>query len=132
MFRTRVAQICLAVAALAFLMVGIGHLVAPLKMVEPVNIQLRGINAFNEIRANYGGMHSLMGIFFLLGAFVPKLRETALITLAIFTSGLVLGRVVSIAIDGVPGTFIWLMLVGELIGAVTASLVLRHGSRQPA
>jgi uncharacterized protein DUF4345 len=128
MFQTRAAQTCLAVAAIAFLMVGIGHLVVPLTMVEPMNIQLRGINAFNEIRANYGGMHSLMGIFFLLGAFVTKLREAALITLAIFTSGLVLGRMVSIAVDGVPGTFIWLLLVGELIIAITAWLLLWRGA----
>ena len=132
MFRTRVAQLCLAVAALAFLIVGIGHLVVPLTMVEPMNIQLQGINAFNEIRANYGGMHSLMGIFFLAGVFVAKLREAALVTLAIFTSGLVLGRMASIAIDGVPGAFIWLMLVGELIGAVIAWSLLWRGSRQPA
>ena len=132
MFKTRATQICLAVAALVFLIVGIGHLVVPLTMVEPMNIQLRGINAFNEIRANYGGMHSLMGIFLLLGVFVPKLREAALVTLAIFTSGLVLGRMVSIAVDGVPGTVIWLMLVGELIGAVIAWLLLRRGGRQPA
>ena len=132
MSKTRVAQICLAVAAVAFLIVGIGHLVVPLTMVEPMNIQLQGINAFNEIRANYGGMHFLMGNFFLLGVFVTKLREAALGTLAIFTSGLVLGRVVSLAVDGAPGTFIWLMLVGELIGAVIAWLLLWRGSGQRA
>lgn len=132
MLKTRAAQICLAVAGLAFLIVGIGHLIVPLTMVEPMNIQLRGTNAFNEIRANYGGMHSLMGVYFLLGVFVTKSREAALVTLAIFTSGLVLGRLVSVAVDGVPGTFIWLMLVGELIGAVIAWLLLWRGSRQRA
>ena len=132
MFQTRAAPICLAVAALAFLIVGIGHMVVPLTMVEPMNIELRGINALNEIRANYGGMHSLMGIFFLSGALVTKLRAAALVTLAIFTSGLVLGRMVSIAIDGVPGTFIWLLLVGELILAITAWLLLWRGSLKPA
>ena len=132
MFQTRAVQICLVVAALAFLIVGIGHLVAPLTMVAPMNIHLGGVNAFNEIRANYGGMHSLMGILFLSGALVTKLRDAALVTLAIFTSGLVLGRMVSIAIDGVPGAFIWLLLGGELIIAVTAWLLLWRGSRQPA
>ena len=129
MFQVRATQICLAIAALAFLIVGIGHLLVPLTMVEPMSIQLQGINAFNEIRANYGGMHSLMGIFFLLGVFVTKLREAALVTLAIFTSGLVLGRLVSIAVDGVPGTFIWLLLVGEFMIAVIAWLLLWFRSR---
>lgn len=132
MLQTRAAQICLAVAALAFLTVGIGHLVAPLTMVEPVSIQLRGVNAFNEVRANYGGMHSLMGAFFLLGAFAAKFREAALVTLAVFTSGLVFGRMVSIAVDGAPGTFIWLLLVGELVIAITAWLLLWRGGRPRA
>ena len=132
MFQARATQICLAVSALAFLMVGIGHLVVPLTMVEPMNIQLGGINAFNEIRANYGGMHSLMGLFFLSGIFVAKLREAALVTLAIFTSGLVFGRVVSLALDGMPGTFIWLLLVGELVLALAAWLLLWRGSVRQA
>ena len=132
MFQRRAAQICLVVAALAFLMVGIGHLVIPLTMLAPMNIQLGGVNGFNEIRANYGGMHSLMGVFFLSGALVTKLRETALMTLAIFTTGLVLGRMVSIAIDGLPGTFIWLLLAGELVLAIAVWLLLWRGIRQPA
>lgn len=129
MFQVSATQICLAIAALAFLIVGIGHLLVPLTMVEPMSIKLQGINAFNEIRANYGGMHSLMGVFFLLGVFVTKLRAAALVTLAIFTSGLVLGRMVSIAIDGVPGTFIWLLLVGEVMLAGIAWLLLWLRSR---
>ena len=125
----RATQVCLAIAAAAFLIVGVGHLVAPLKMVEPVDIQLRGVNAFNEIRANYGGMHFLMGVFFLMGAFQAKLRWAALVALAVFTSGLVLGRVTSLAADGTPGTFVWLLLAGELVIASTAWFLLWRGGR---
>ena len=132
MFQTRAVQICLVVAALAFLAVGIGHLVSPLAMVAPMNIHLGGVNAFNEIRANYGGMHSLMGIFFLCGALVTKLREAALVSLAIFTTGLVLGRLVSIVIDGVPGTFIWTLFAGELVLTIAAWFLRWRGNRQPA
>ena len=132
MFQKRAVQTCLVVGALAFLMVGIGHLVVPLAMVAPMNIHLGGVNAFNEIRANYGGMHSVMGIFFLYGALVTKWREAALVTLAIFTTGLVLGRLVSIAIDGVPGTFIWMLFAGELVLAVAVWLLLWRGRRHPA
>ncbi|HYG80727.1 MAG TPA: DUF4345 domain-containing protein [Pyrinomonadaceae bacterium] len=124
MLQTRATQACLAVAALAFLAVGVGHLVAPLAMVEPVNLDLRGVNAFNEIRANYGGMHFLMGLFFLSGVFLTKVRWAALAALAVFTSGLVLGRVVSVVADGPPGTFIWLLLVGELVVAAAAWFLL--------
>lgn len=127
MLRARATQACLAVAALAFLAVGLGHLVAPRAMVEPVNLELRGVNAFNEIRANYGGMHSLMGLFFLSGVFLAKVRRAALAALAVFTSGLVLGRVVSVFADGSPGAFIWLLLAGELVIAAAAWLLLRRG-----
>jgi len=125
----RATQVCLAVAAAAFLIVGVGHLVAPLKMVEPVDIQLRGVNALNEIRANYGGMHFLMGVFFLAGAFLSKLRWAALVALAVFTSGLVLGRVASVAVDGTPGTFVWMLLAGELVIAAAAWFLLWRGGR---
>lgn len=67
-----------------------------------------------------------------MGAFAAKLREAALVTLAIFTSGLVFGRVVSVAVDGTPGTFVWLLLAGELIIAVTAWLLLRRGVKPQA
>ncbi len=107
-----------------FLAVGIGNLVAPLQMVAPLSIELDDVNALNEVRANYGGMHALMGMFFFLSVFVAKLREAALLTLAVFTSGLVVGRLVSITVDGVPDTFIWVWMTIDFMGAVFAWLLL--------
>lgn len=110
----------LGIAGLVFVGVGAAHLIDPQGAIAPMGLQLTEINSYNEIRANYGGMHLMLGLLFLTALWRKSLRTDALLVLALFTNGLVLGRAVSIIVDGNPGLFIWGFLVLEAVGAMAA------------
>jgi hypothetical protein len=102
----RLNRALLLLAAASFLYVGISGLLSPVSLTEPIDLEMRGPSAVNEIRANYGGMHLAIGLLFLAGALVARARRPATILLAVFAAGLVFGRIVSIVVDGVPGLFV--------------------------
>lgn len=77
----------------------------------------------NEVRAVYGGFGLAIAIL-LLGtlSFLASLRDGILVTIAVALLGMAIGRLVSVAIDGSPGRFVWLILAAELI---MAAMLLR-------
>ena len=77
----------------------------------------------SEIRANYGGMHVLFGIFLIHGAFKMHVQRTALLVVAVFTGGLVLGRLTSLLLDGIPNAGVWLLLIAEAVLCLAASVL---------
>ncbi len=123
------AKILLIVAGLIFAAVGAISLTSPQFAVDPLGIQLTTVNSLNEIRANYGGMHLLLGLFLVAGAFRIALQKPALFLLTFFTGGLVLGRVVSLVVDGVPGNTLWAFLILETLGCLWALTLLIKMSR---
>ena len=75
----------------------------------------------NEVRAVYGGFG--LAVALLLGAsfVLPTMRAGILISVAASIFGMAAGRIVSVAVDGAPGFYPWLFLVGEV--AMTVALV---------
>ena len=57
----------------------------------------------NEIRG-VGGVLLIGGLVTLLGAFVTRLRPISLHVSAVIFSGIVLGRLISFALEGIPST----------------------------
>ncbi|HWP66548.1 MAG TPA: DUF4345 family protein [Candidatus Limnocylindria bacterium] len=127
---TRAGIGALVVIGLAFCGVGYLGLVAPHALLGPVGIEWDrlGNTAMNELTATYGGMHAALGVFFLLAAFVPALRLGALWAAAAFLSGLVIGRIVSLVRDGIPGPMPLALIVVELMGVLIAvgAVLKRH------
>jgi hypothetical protein len=121
-----VTPLVLGLAGIAFLAVGVMSLVTPAAGMAPFGMALPTPSAVNEIRANYGGMHLAMGAFYLWAAARPAWRRAALLVLALFTGGLVVGRLVSLAADGAPNAFVWRLLVVEAAGAAAAAVLLRR------
>lgn len=74
-----------------------------------------------EVRAAYGGVFTVIGIFTLLSAPTPALHRGRLLLLACLWLGLGGGRLISAFIDGSPGGFGWFAMSFELVvGAVLA------------
>jgi hypothetical protein len=74
-----------------------------------------------EVRAAYGGVFSVIGVFTLLSARAPALHRGRLLLLACFWLGLGGGRLVGAFVDGSPGAFGWFAVGFELVvGAVLA------------
>lgn len=65
------------------------------------------------------------GCFWLYAAFNVQYRNPALLTVFLFPAGLVVGRVISFAVDGKPSPLLLFYLVMELIQAPLAWWVFR-------
>jgi len=103
----------LALMGLAFAKVGIEALLDPQAVLANVGIELNNSSAHSSMRAVYGGMHLVFGLFCFYGAF--KARAQALGLVALYTTGFVLGRLSGIAVDGAPNAFVTQWLVTETV-----------------
>lgn len=78
-----------------------------------------GVSALNpniaHILRAVMGLYLALGGFWFFAAFSSKHRNTAVLTTAIFSGGLVSGRVVSLIVDGQPAPLLIFYLVLELI-----------------
>jgi hypothetical protein len=64
-------------------------------------------------------------LFWLLAAFRDKYRNVAVLTVMLFPAGLVIGRILSLFIDGQPSWLLLAYLFAELVQAPLAYWVFR-------
>jgi hypothetical protein len=126
--RGTVGTIALAGAGLAMLVVGAQHLLAPQMMMATPGIELSSINHYHIIRAGYGGAFLGIAALFLSGLVRPAQRGFALLAVVMLFGGFALGRVVSLALDGVPVGRYLAVLAFEVTFAALALLALRRGA----
>jgi hypothetical protein len=124
MLRERMNQAALGMAALVFVWVGLNGLFAPAAITGPVELMAASASANNEIRANYGGMHLAVSALFVTGAVSVALRWAATVVLTLFTGGLVVGRLVSLLVDGMPNAFVMQLLATEATAAAAGVALL--------
>ena len=55
-----------------------------------------------------------LGVFWLYSAFTSRLRNAAVLTTLVFAGGLLIGRLISLVLDGVPKPLLILYIVLEL------------------
>lgn len=92
-----------------------------------LGIDASGVNARNVFRALMG-LYLAMAAFWALGALRPALRRPALFSLFVFVTGVALGRLLSLALDGAPHPLLTLYLVLELaISAASLGLIRASG-----
>jgi hypothetical protein len=125
----RFDQLFLGVVGVVFLGLGAFNLFSPVAGMAGFEMQIASVSALNEIRANYGGMHFALGLLFLSGAFLRALKVTALLVVALFTGGLVLGRLLSLALDGMPNLFVSGLFALEALGCSVAIVLYRRSWR---
>ena len=77
----------------------------------------RHIELANEIRG-LGASMLLAGIVAFLGIFMPRFKVTAFVVLSVMFAGVVLGRSVSLVVDGVPDASLLRPAIVEAILAV--------------
>ena len=71
-------------------------------------------------------LYLALGLFWLYCAFSDSLRDAGIIVLAIFCGGLVIGRILSVMVDGMPSPIL-LVYIGMELGLVPICLwVLRR------
>lgn len=117
----RSTQVFLSLMALAFCKVGIETLIDPTPVLANVGIELNTVSAFSSMRAVYGGMHFVFGLFCLYGVF--KNAQSALGLVILYTIGFVAGRVSGIIVDGAPNEFVTTWLATETISLLIAGFL---------
>ncbi|KAB2913881.1 MAG: DUF4345 domain-containing protein [Bacteroidetes bacterium] len=116
------ATVFLALMGLAFAKVGIEALTNPQAVLANVGIELNNSSALSSMRAVYGGMHLVFGLFCFWGAY--KMRREALGLVTLYTIGFVVGRLSGVVADGAPNAFVSQWLVTESISLAIAAFLL--------
>lgn len=117
----RITQVFLALMGLAFCKAGVEAMLTPQSVLSNVGIELTNASALSSMRAVYGGMHFVFGLFCFWGIF-KTLREP-LMLVVLYTTGFIIGRLISWNVDGEPNTFVITWLITEAF-SLTVSIVL--------
>lgn len=115
-------KVFLVLVGLAFLNVAIQAIINPQSVMDFVAVQLDNISARNSTRAYYGGVNLTFAIFLIYGAF--KMKREALILASLYGGGFVIGRLYSIATEGIPSAFILTWLTIESILTIISLTLL--------
>lgn len=117
----RITQVFLVLMGLAFCKAGLEALLTPQVVLSNVGIDLTNASALSSMRAVYGGMHFFFGLFCFWGIF--KTLRDPLMLVVLYTTGFILGRLISWGIDGTPNTFVIAWLLTETF-SLAVSIVL--------
>ncbi|MBY0279776.1 DUF4345 domain-containing protein [Candidatus Binatia bacterium] len=125
----RLTPVLLVICGLVLTIIGWHGLTTPGELMAPLDITLVGPTAHSEIRAAYGGMHVGMGLFLLVCALRPALQVVGLWADLCIMGGLLLGRLVSVVVDGIPAGFALALLAAEATAAMAAAALLASRPR---
>ncbi len=119
------ARLILCLAAAEIGIVGLVYLVSPATMLAPAGLVPDSVNGFHAARAAYGGAFAGFALFWLAGVLRAPLRRPALMSLAVFMAAFAFGRLVSLAVDGLPSAMFLGALATELLLAPAALWAVR-------
>ena len=118
-------RLLLMLAALGLVPIALSYGVVPSTSVTYLlGFPVEGTNQSHVFRAIMG-LYLANATFWLIAAMTPVLQRAALWVLFLFMAGLAAGRILSILLDGMPGTVLVFYLGAELIFAVLAAVNLR-------
>lgn len=126
----------LLVIGVAHLIFGIFALYAPVQVAGLMGLEPLSAGGHGEIRALYGGLVAAVGIAILRGAMGGPAGKQWLMAIAVAFSGLAVGRIVSLAGDGVAAHTLGALafeggIAGFLFYAVSALDALPGRESQP-
>lgn len=124
-------KMVLGSAGLGIAVIGLIYLLAPHLLLDIYGVDIQSPSEANIFRSGSGSLFVAVAILFCLGASNPRYTRTSLITLFTFMSGLAVGRVVSIVMDGWPHPLLIAVLVVEASYAGAAAYVLRTEDSSP-
>ena len=117
-------NILLIVAAIGLTPIALSYGLVPHQTLTPLfGIAMDNVNLSHIMRAVMG-LYFGQIIFWLLALFNPNLKLPAIYSLIIFMLGLAVGRLISIAMDGVPHWLLLVYLFLELLCGITGLLLV--------
>ena len=118
-------SLCLLLIAPGVLAVSLSYGVYPeITLKYLYDIEVNSANLANIFRAIMG-LYIALSIFWVVGAFKRSLRLAALWSMTIFMTGIALGRVLSIIIDGMPYPIFFFYTGIEILSALIGLRFIR-------
>lgn len=127
----RFAQLTLGITAAVFALVACLGWFAPDILMAPAGIEMTEAAGYAEIRAAYGGLFSASALVYALGTARASMRPHAIRLMAVVLGGFVLGRLISLVVEGVPSTPALATLAVESIGFIAALAVILTRADEP-
>ena len=90
-------------SGLMFVGFGLAFMARPAAWAATAGLGLQNTLAFSEIRTFYGGLEVGMGGFLVYATLHPLHLHTGLVAQVAIFAGLIVGRIVSLLLDGSPG-----------------------------
>ena len=116
----------LVLTAVGLVPIALGYGVAPQKSLESLfAVSVQNVNGSHMFRAIMG-LYLALAAFWVVGAYKPHLRQAALCSLVVFMLGLAAGRLLSLAVDGVPHWLLLTYLALEVGIGLVGLLLLRR------
>ena len=115
-------KIFLGLIGMAFCKTGIETLIDPQAVLAQVGIILDNPSAVSSMRAIYGGLHLVIGVYCVVGIF--RNPEPPLMFVLLYTIGFTLGRFSGILVDGQPNAFVMTWLITEMVSGALATYAL--------
>lgn len=115
--KLKLRRVVLYLIAGVFFFIAMASLVMPNEMAKPLGYELISLNALNEFRAIYVGLWLAHVLIFVIAA--RNIHQVILGDVCgILVAGQVVGRLISLAIDGVPSVDLFPVATAEALGAI--------------
>ena len=118
------ARVILAVAGAVYVLLAIAALLQPDFMAAGMGYRLDNIDARNEYSAVYVGLWLATAAIFAIAARSPDPKM--LLVCLLLVAGQVLGRTISVVVDGLPGLKSAPAIAIELVGTIVLALLLKR------
>ena len=119
-------KIFLLLNALGAFVVGLQGLFTTQAIMNPVGIVLDNPSAMISISSSYGGVNLIFALFYIYAAF--KFQKLGLLLYALYTAGIVLGRLVGFIQVGYGNSFVMTWFVVEILFLAIALFLYRKSS----
>jgi hypothetical protein len=126
-------RVITGIAGVLILGLGLAALLAPERVMGMLGFGIVNTAAtagvLGEVRATFGGVFAVMGVFTLLSVLDPGAHRGRLVLIGCMWLGAAAGRLLGVTVDGNPGLFGWLSVVFEAVlgGALLAATWLPAG-----
>jgi hypothetical protein len=111
-------RVVLMLSGAILLAIGVAFLLAPVAMMQSVEIAIASPLARGDVRAVYGGMEVALGALLLLAGQRSDRVRPGLFAAGVLFTGMASGRLLGVLLDGAPPPFGWFLLLLEAGGAV--------------
>jgi hypothetical protein len=125
-------RIFLGLMVLVWLPYGLFCLFQPGYVGEATGMAFHSTTANTEIRAMYGGLQAAIGLYALVALLRSEFVRPLLVTLLLLCSGLALGRLVGLGLDGGATSYTIGALGFEIAASLAALYFLSRTAPQPA